>query len=133
MTVKKLAPWAVLLVLAAGGIYTLDRYFAATVDWPMVVLNAQSAAFTSRQETGNLTGPDVSAALKQTLAAKGIGDRVTLVSTDGGATAAVLVTGLSARSCHGLEHHPELKDHFTRIEVEGGACADNATMRFWFK
>jgi len=133
MSRTKIIILAVVAIVLAGGIWKLNAYFAATMDWPLVIMNAKSDAINSKEQDGNYSEALISQSLADHLATKGAAGQVSLISADNGERAAVVVTGLSARSCHGLEHHPELEKNFESIEVQNGLCTQNSTMKFWFK
>jgi len=133
MKIRKLAPWLVAAVVVAGIVWRLNVFFAATMDWPLVILNAKSDAVAESQENGNYVDAKISAGLEEHLKSKGASGQVSLTSANAGTEAAVVVTGLTERACHGLEHHPELEKAFDRIQVANGACAEGASILFWFK
>lgn len=133
MSRTKIVILAVVVVLLGGGIWRLSSYFAATMDWPLVILNAKSDAMTFREQSGNYVDARISDSLEEHLKSKGAGGQITLTSAEGGTIGAVAVSGLTERSCKGLEHHPELEKNFERIQVVNGACAENASMLFWFR
>lgn len=129
----KIAVLATAAVLLGIGIWELNAYFSATVDWPLVVLNAKADALKAKEENGNYFQAPFGQDLSDMLTKKGIAGQVSLVGADDGQTAAVVVTGLSARSCLGLQHHPDLVSAFDSIKVQDGDCADNSTLTFRFK
>lgn len=133
MNRTKIIVWLVVAAIVGGIVWKLNTFFATTVDWPLVVLNAKSDALKAREEDGNYTRAMIGQELMEHLEKKGIAGQVTLSSANSGTEAAVVVSGLSARSCHGLEKHPELVKAFERIEVQNGLCIEGSTVRFWFK
>ena len=104
-----------------------------TVDWPLVIMNVKADALKAHENEGNYSHAQIGDELAAHVKSKGIDSQISLISAEHGTTAAVLVTGLSARSCTGLEHYPDLLAAFTRIEVDGGVCVEGSTMRFWFQ
>ncbi|HVI50438.1 MAG TPA: hypothetical protein VM661_04440 [Candidatus Sulfotelmatobacter sp.] len=133
MNTRKLVVWLVAAVIAAGVVWRLYVFFGATMDWPLVILNAKSDALAASQENGNYVDAKISDGLEEHLKSKGVVGQVSLTSANAGTEAAVVVNGLSERACKGLERHPELEKAFERIQVVGGACAENVSMLFWFK
>lgn len=133
MSKNKIIVWLVAAVILGGVVWELNAYFASTMDWPLVVLNAKNDALQFKEENGNysetIMGPD----LTDYLVKKGAAGQVSYVSANNGTEAAVVVTGLSARSCHGLEKHPELVKNFDHIDVKDGLCTQDLTVSFWFK
>jgi hypothetical protein len=133
MSKNKIIVWLVAAVILGGVVWELNAYFASTMDWPLVVLNAKNDALQFKEENGNYSETILGQQLADYLAKKGAAGQVSFISANNGTEVAVVVTGLSARSCHGLEKHPELVKNFDHIDVENGICAENSTLRFWFK
>jgi|GEM_PF-2243803 len=123
-----------LAVVVVGAVaWNIHSLFSKTVDWPLVILNGKADAIAAREATGSYQEAQLGATSQDYLAARGAGGRVRLVSDEDGHRVTVLVEGLSEHSCKGLERLPSLVENFKRIEVEGGKCADNATMRFFWE
>lgn len=133
MSKNKIIVWLVAAVVLGGVVWELNAFFASTMDWPLVILNAKSDALKSKEEEGNYSQTILSQELADHIAKKGAAGQVSYMSINNGTEAAVVVTGLSARTCHGLEKHPELVKAFDHIDVKNGLCTQDSTVSFWFK